>query len=104
MNQIDWNRSLLLGGLLIMAGVMAVVAGRSSRDRILALGVLVQGIAIIFAIGGSYFSRTEFDLSGGALLLIFCLWGAWMLPHDRESNTVMTPVMPSRPDESKVPQ
>lgn len=104
MNQIELNRSLLLGSLLIMTGVMAVVAGRSPRDRILALGVLVQGIAIIFAIGGSYFSRMEFDLSGGALLVMYCLWGAWMIPRDRESNTVMTPETPLRPDESKVPQ
>ena len=104
MNQIDWNRSLLLGSLLIMTGVMAVVAGRSSRDRIFALGVLVQGIAIIYAIGGSHFSRMEFDLSGGALLVMYCLLGAWMIPRDRESNTVMTPETPLRPDESKVPQ
>lgn len=104
MNQIDWNRSLLLGSLLIMTGVMAVVAGRSSRDRILALGVLVQGIAIIFAVGGSYFSRTELDLSGAALLLMFCLWSVWMIPYDRKSNAAMTPETSSQPDESQVPQ
>lgn len=104
MNQIELNRSLLLGSLLIMTAVMAIVAGRSSWDRILALGVLLQGIAIIYAIGGSYFSRMEFDLSGGALLVMYCLWGAWMIPRDRESNSVMTPETPLRPDDSKVPQ
>lgn len=102
MNPFDWNRSLLLGSLLIMTGVMAVVSGRSSRDRLLALGVLVQGIAIIFAIGSSHFSRYEFDLAGAALLVMSCFWAAWFLPGDRQSVAPMTKETPSPPDASKV--
>ncbi len=85
MDHIDWNRGLLLGCLLITIGGMAVVAGRSVRDRVLAMGVLVQGVAIMFVTGGGYLFSDEFDLAAAALLLVFCLWGIWMIPIAKKS-------------------
>lgn len=88
MDHIDWNRGLLLGCLLITLGGMAAVAGCSVRDRVLAMGVLVQGIAIIFVTGGDYLFRDEFDLAAAALLAAICLWGIWMIPITRKSLRV----------------
>jgi hypothetical protein len=104
MDHIDWNRGLLLGCLLVTIGCMAVVAGRSVRDRILAMGVLVQGIAIVFVIGGGFFSRGEFDLTAAALLVVFCLWGIWMIPIAKRSLRATQPDSTASADGSQAPR
>jgi FtsH-binding integral membrane protein len=103
MDHIDWNRGLLLGCLLITIGGMAVVAARSVRDRVLAMGVLVQGIAIVFVTGGSYLFRDEFDLASAALLLMFCLWGIWMIPIAKRSVQATEPDATVSADGSQAP-
>jgi FtsH-binding integral membrane protein len=101
MDHIDWNRGLLLGCLLVTIGGMATVAGRSVRDRLLAMGVLVQGIAIVFVAGGGYLFREEFDLASAALLLVFCLWGIWMIPIAKRSVQETQPDSTASAEESQ---
>ncbi len=103
MDHINWNRGLLLGCLLITIGGMALVAGRSVRDRVLAMGVLVQGIAIVFVTGGGYLFRDEFDLAAAALLLVFCLWGIWMIPIANRSLQATQPDATASADRSQAP-
>ena len=51
MELIDWNRGLLHGSALVVIGAMAIVAGRSVRDRLFSVGILVQGVAIFLVAG-----------------------------------------------------
>jgi NADH:ubiquinone oxidoreductase subunit K len=78
MDPATWNRGLLLSGLLIVIGGMSLVAGRSARDRMLALGILSQGIALMFVAGGSYLPRAEFSIAAVTLLAVTCLWIGWI--------------------------
>lgn len=78
MDPATWNRGLLLSGLLIVIGGMALVAGRSARDRMMAMGILCQGIALMFVAGGAFFSRAEFSIAAVTLLAVSCLWCGWV--------------------------
>lgn len=74
----DFNRVLLLSGLLITVAGMAVVSGRLVRDRVLAAGMLVQGIVLLFVAVNSYFPRTELAAAAVGLLLLYPLWSVWV--------------------------
>lgn len=80
MDYTDWNRSLLHSHLLIVIAGMSLVSGRSIRDRILATGILVQGIALTFIAGDSYLAASAGETAAVALVVVFCLWVVWMKP------------------------
>ena len=109
MDHADWNRGLLLGGLLIVIAVMALVSGRSMRDRLLAAGVAAQGIVMTFVAGTTYYPRAELEVAALVLAVLCCLWSVWIF-HDgrtaadraRASNVdpielidPLAPIMPS---------
>lgn len=77
MDYVDWNRGLLLGSLLIVIAAMSLVTGRSPRDRLLAVGIVTQGIAMLFVMAGDFFPRNEFELAALGMLGLFCLWSGW---------------------------
>ena len=85
MDHADWNRGLLLGGLLIVIAVMALVSGRSMRDRLLAVGVAAQGIVMTFVAGAAYYPRAELEVAALALAALFCLWSVWIFNDGRNS-------------------
>lgn len=94
MDYADWNRGLLLSELLIVIAGMALVSARSTRDALLAVGVLVQGIVMTFAAGGAYFPRAEFAVATSALMAIFGLWCLWMNTSGRSTGEQATPMRP----------
>ena len=75
----DWNRGLLLGGLLVVIAVIALVSGRTVRDRVLAAGILSQGILMTFVAGSAYYPRAELEIGAIAVLAVFCLWCVWAI-------------------------
>jgi len=88
MDYADWNRGLLLGELLIVVAGMSLVSARSSRDALLAVGVLVQGIVMTFAAGGAYFPRAEFAVATTAMIALFGLWCLWTnAPAENSATT-----------------
>lgn len=103
MELIDWNRGLLHGSALVVIGAMAIVAGRSVRDRLFSVGILAQGIAIFLVAGGTFFSRIDFDVLAAALLVAACLWCVWKIPL-RSAHSAQAPVAPPpAADEPKEP-
>lgn len=102
MELIDWNRGLLHGSALVVIGAMAIVAGRSVRDRLFSVGILTQGIAIFLVAGGTFFSRTDFDVLAAVILVVACLWCVWMIPL-RSAASAQVPASPPAVDEPKEP-
>lgn len=105
MDHADWNRGLLLGGLLIVIAVMALVSGRSMRDRLLAVGVVAQGIVMTFVAGAAYFPRAELDVAALVLAVLFCLWSVWIfndgrIPADRAPALNIDPIVPGMASET----
>ena len=92
MDYADWNRGLLLSELLIVIAGMSLVSARSTRDALLAVGVLVQGIVMTFAAGGAYFPRAEFAVATTALMAIFGLWCLWMNTAGRNPGEQSAPL------------
>jgi hypothetical protein len=86
MEFVNWNRGLLLSGILIVIGGMAVVSARSWRDRCFAVGVLTQGIVVVFAVGGAFHQRAELPAVAMALIVLSALWCLW----DRDISHVPT--------------
>ena len=100
MDHTDWNRGLLLGGLLIVIAVMALVSGRSLRDRLLATGVVAQGIVMTFVAGSAYFPRAELEVAAVVLAVLCCLWSVWIfndgrIQSDRARALNVEPIVPS---------
>ena len=79
MDHADWNRGLLLGGLLVVIAAMALVSGRTMRDRVLAAGILSQGILMTFVAGIAFYPRAELEIGAMALHGVVCLWGVWVV-------------------------
>lgn len=102
MDHADWNRGLLLGGLLIVIAVMSLVSGRSLRDRLLAAGVVAQGIVMTFVAGAAFYPRAELEVAALALAVLFCLWSVWIfndgrIPADRARASNVDPIAPIVP-------
>ena len=100
MDHADWNRGLLLGGLLIVIAVMALVSGRSMRDRLLAVGVVAQGIVMTFVAGAAYYPRAELEVAALVLAVLCCLWSVWIFDDgrshtDRARASNVDPIVPS---------
>jgi len=75
----DWNHGLLFAVVLIIMGAMLFVSAATTRDRLLALGVLSQGIVVTFVVSGSFHGRSELllaalALAALALVVLACLW------------------------------
>lgn len=100
MDYADWNRGLLLSELLIVIAGMSLVSARSTRDGLLAVGVLVQGIVMTFAAGGAYFPRAELAVATTALMAIFGLWCLWMKTSGHEPNEQADPLNEVPADEA----
>jgi len=79
MNYADWNRGLLLGELLVVIAGMALVSGCTGRDRVVAAGILSQGILLTFVAASTYYPRAELEIGAIALLAVFCLWCVWVI-------------------------
>ena len=79
MDHADWNRGWLLGSLLVVIAGMELVSGRTMRDRVLAAGVLSQGIVMTFVAGIAFYPRAELEIGAIGLLGVFCLWGGWVI-------------------------
>ena len=94
MDYADWNRGLLLGSLLVVMAVMALISGRSVRDRLLSAGVLVQGIVMLVVAGAVYYPRAELGIGVVALLALLGLWSLWVIQDSRGNS----PVSGSQPD------
>lgn len=92
MDYADWNRGLLLSELLIVIAGMSLVSARTTRDAILAVGVLVQGIVMTFAAGGAYFPRAELAVATTALMAVFGLWCLWMNTSGRDPGERADPL------------
>ena len=100
MDYADWNRGLLLGGLLIVIAVMALVSGRSRRDRLVAAGVVAQGIVMTFVAGAAYYPRAELEVAALVLAVLVCLWSVWIFNDGRVSAgracaSNVDPIVPS---------
>ena len=100
MDHADWNRGLLLGGLLIVIAVMALVSGRSMRDRLLAVGVVAHGIVMTFVAGAAYYPRAELEVAALVLAVLCCLWSVWIFDDgrshtDRARASNVDPIVPS---------
>lgn len=93
MNFADWNRGLLVGELLVVVAGMALVSGRTGRDRLLAAGILSQGIVMILVAGGAYFPRAGFSVASVALLIVYGVWLIWLAPG--RSMLERTPTSPA---------
>ena len=70
----DWNHGLLFAAVLIIMGAMQFVSAATTRDRLIALGVLSQGIVVTFVVSGSFHGRSELLLAALALVVLACLW------------------------------
>lgn len=70
----DWNHGLLFAAVLTVMGVMQFVSAATIRDRLIALGVLSQGIVVAFVVNGSFHGRSELLLAALALVVLVCLW------------------------------
>ena len=105
MDYVDWNRGLLLGGLLIVIAAMALVAGHTKRDRLMAAGVLAQGIAMTFVAGAAFYPRAGLEIAALVLIVLWSLWSVWIISdgrrHDGRSQatdkrpSTVDPIMPA---------
>lgn len=86
MDYADWNRGLLLGSLLVVMAVMALISGRSVRDRLLSAGVLIQGIVMLVVAGAAYYPRAELGIGVVALLALLGLWSLWLIQDSRGNS------------------
>ena len=86
MDFVDWNRNLLLGALLIVIAGMSLVSGRTVRDRILAAGILSQGILMTFVAGSAYFPRAELEIAATTIFVVFCSWCVWFTRDQRDQS------------------
>jgi hypothetical protein len=90
----DWNRLLLTGELLVVVAGMALIFGRTNRDRVLALGIMSQGIVMMLAAGSAYFPRADLAVAAIAFLCLGCVWCAWSASRTggwRGDNTLGSP-------------
>ncbi|MBS0201317.1 MAG: hypothetical protein JSS49_00350 [Planctomycetes bacterium] len=101
MDYADWNRGLLLGGLLVVIATMAMISGRTVRHRLLAVGVLGQGIVMLLVSGAVYYPRAELGIAALALLTISGLWSLWFIPecrsHSQSPDAVTSEPVPGKP-------
>ncbi len=70
----DWNHGLLFAAVLTVMGTMLFVSAVAVRDRLIALGVLSQGIISAFVVSGSFHGRSELMLAAIALVVLVGLW------------------------------
>ena len=70
----DWNHGLLFAAVLTVMGAMLLITAASVRDRLVALGVLSQGIVLAFVTNGSFHGRSELLLAAVALVVLAGLW------------------------------
>ena len=71
----EWNHGLLFAAVLIVMGAMLLVSAATIRDRLIALGVLSQGIVVAFVVSSSFYGRSELMLAALALVVLVGLWG-----------------------------
>lgn len=70
----DWNHGLLFAAVLTVMGAMLFVSAATRRDRLIALGVLSQGIVVAFVVSGTFHGRSELLLAALALVVLVGLW------------------------------
>ena len=70
----DWNHGLLFAAVLTVMGAMLLVSAVTRRDRLIALGVLSQGIVVAFVVSGTFHGRSELLLAALALVVLVGLW------------------------------
>lgn len=84
----DWHRLILAGELLITIGAMALVFGHCNRDRLVAVGVIVQGMVMLFVAGAIFVPQTSTVVAAIAILVVFLAWCLGMVPrHPLRSPT-----------------
>jgi hypothetical protein len=80
----DWNHALLLSSALLVMGAMMLVTAMAQRERWIAVGVLVQGIALLFVANGSFYLQSELLLGAVALMVVSVL--RWPLRSESISD------------------
>ncbi len=95
-----WNQELLLAALLVVVAGMGLVSARSSRDRLLAIGVLAQATLIVFVANGTFHGRNELSFGGLVLLAVIGLWsvlGAESSRQGEPSRQSLDSIPPDQP-------
>src|SRR5688500_7422977 len=99
MGYADWNQELLLAALLVAVAGMGLVSARSSRDRLLAIGVLAQAILLVFVANGAFHGRNELSFGGLVLLAVVALWRVLGAEPPREGESSQRPLESVPPDQ-----
>jgi hypothetical protein len=65
----SWNFGLLFASLCTLLGMIGVVSTRRSAARSHAIGYFMQGVTLLFVVGGAYFGRSAGFRLGGLVVL-----------------------------------
>ncbi len=60
-----WNYGLVFASICTILGIIGIVSVQRSEDRLLASGLFLQGLILIFGVGGAHFPNSvDLRLSG----------------------------------------
>lgn len=94
------NHGLLLSGALIAVAAMFFVSARSTRERVLAIGILTQAVSVAFTVGGVFFQQQEFAIGALAAAFLFGLWSIWSIRGNRFAQPKSLRSPPDDPKDS----
>jgi len=103
MNAAAWNLGLIHGGLLLLIGTVAIIQCPKPRQRLLALGIVAQALALISVTGGLRIPRPQSEFPALLGLAVFLLWMLQMQPGRARRGTEETLSRDSADSQARIP-